>query len=153
MDKFLENIQEAQHIVQTVDHLLYVTFPLIKEKKILIKIVIELKDAVTKCINSILQYEYIYKRVSLYKDPRTNYETFKKCSKWYGISEKEIKSIEDLFRIVERHKQSSMEFVKNGKIVILSDDMAHEIITEEKAKEFLALSKSLLLKLKNRIST
>ena len=37
MEKFLENLQEAHKIIQTLDHMMYVTFPLIKDKNILHK--------------------------------------------------------------------------------------------------------------------
>ena len=53
-----------------------------------------------------------------------------------------------LFEIAEKHKQSSMEFVKNEKIVILSENFNHIEITLEKIREFLALSKSILQKTK-----
>ena len=68
MERFLEYIQEAEKIIQTVDHMAYITFPLIKDKKLLLKILLETKIAVANCINSILQHEYIYKRITLYKN-------------------------------------------------------------------------------------
>ncbi|GAJ08281.1 unnamed protein product, partial [marine sediment metagenome] len=84
MEKFLENLQEAQKTIQVIDHMIYVTFPLIKDKKILTKILTETKSAITNCINSILQYEYLYKRVNLYKDAKTNFRIFiKKCCPYY----------------------------------------------------------------------
>ena len=70
MEKFLENLQEAENIIQTIDHMVYVTFPLIQDKKLLLKIILETKTAIANCINSILQYEYLYKRIRLYKEPK-----------------------------------------------------------------------------------
>jgi len=81
MEKFLEYIQEAEKIIQTVDHMVYITFPLIKDKRLLLKILLETKIAISNCINSILQHEYIYKRIVLYKNAKTNFRTFnEKCS-------------------------------------------------------------------------
>ena len=57
----------------------------------------------------------------------------------------------ELFDIVEKHKQSPFEFVKNGKVVILSENLKTEIITIEKTKEFLLLGKTLLKKINQRI--
>lgn len=149
MEKFLQNLEEAQKITRAIDHLLYVTYPLIKDKKILLKILEEAKKAIAYCINATLQYEYIYKRIELYKDPKTNIRIFiDKCSKTYGITREEIKNILELFELVERHKQSSMEFIRNDKIIILSENMRQNYITLEKTKEFLTLTKNILQKTK-----
>jgi hypothetical protein len=147
MEKFLENLQEAQKTIQVIDHMVYVTFPLLKDKKILIKILTETKDALTNCINSILQYEYLYKRIELYKDAKTNFRIFvKQCCPYYKITQEEIDSIIELFEIVEKHKQSTTEFLRNEKVIILSEDLRTETITLEKIKEFFNLLKGVMQK-------
>ena len=149
MDKFLENLKEADKIISIADHMFYVTFPLIKDKKLLLKILSDTKIAISKCINSILQYEYLYKRIKLCNDPKINFKTFKeKCAKRYDITEQEIKLILELFEVVDEHEKSSMEFMKDKKIVILSKNLQQKIVTIEKAREFLTLTKNILKKLK-----
>ena len=149
MEKFLENLQEAEKTIQTIDHMIYITFPIVKDKKLLLKIILETKTAIAKCINSILQYEYIYKRIRLHKSSKTNFRTFEdKCAPRYNITKEETKLILELFDIVEKHKQSPMEFVKDDKIVILSNNMDQKTVTVEKSKEFLSLAKSVLGKAK-----
>lgn len=147
MKKLIENLNEAKTIIQTNDYMLYRVFPLINDQKMLINISLELKKAVTKCINTILQYEYIYKRITLYKNPAKNLEIFEnKCAKRYGLSLEEIRLIRDLFNLVKKHESSSMEFVKENKVVILNDNMDKEVLDLEKTKKFLIISKSLLKK-------
>ena len=147
MEKFLENLQEAQKTIQIIDHMIYVTFPLIKDKKLLLKLLLETKSAITNCINSILQYEYLYKRINLYKDAKTNFRIFiKKCCPYYQITLKEIDSVIELFELVEKHEQSTVEFLKNEKVVILSENLKTETITIEKIKEFFNLSKEIMRK-------
>ena len=148
MEKFLENLQEAQKTIQTIDHLVYVTFPLIQDKKILTKILTETKNAITNCISSILQYEYLYKRIELYKDTKTNFNIFiKKCCPYYKITQQEIDLIIELFELVEKHKESITEFIRNQKVIILSENLKTETITIEKIKEFLNLSKEIMKKI------
>ena len=118
MEKFLENIEEAEKTIQTADHMIYVTFPLIKDKRLLLKILREIKKAVTSCINSILQYEYLYKRINLYKDSKVNFKTFAdKCAFRYKISKEEIKLILDLFDLAKKHEESPFEFIKKKKLL------------------------------------
>src|SRR3972149_11997681 len=145
MEKFLENILDAEKNLRTLDHIIYVTFPLIKDKRLLLKVIQEIKDVVTNCITSILQYEYLYKRISLYRDSRENLKTFtEKCAHRYNIGKDEIRLILELFRFVENHKKSPFEFVKDEKIVILSENSKPTTMTLEKTKEFLITAKDIM---------
>ncbi|MFH1327113.1 MAG: hypothetical protein ABIH59_03230 [archaeon] len=152
MEKFLEYLQEAEKTIKIVDHIIYVTFPLIKDKRLLLKIISEIKKVLAYCINSILQHEYLFKKIKLYKDAKSNFQTFiNKSSKRFDINNKEIKQIINLFEIVEAHKYSSMEFIKDEKVFILGENMKQESISLEKTKEFLILAKEILKKTKNKI--
>ena len=152
MEKFFENLEKSEKIIQTADHLLSVTYPLVKDKRLLLKILTEIKNGIESCMNAVLQYEYLYGRVRLSSDSKLNFKRFlEKCCPRYNISETEVKKIVKLFDIVEKHKVSPFEFVKEDKIVILSDNMNSEIITLEKVKEFLDSSKIVLQKAKNTI--
>lgn len=149
MEKFLEKIQEAEKNLRTIDHIIYVTFPLIKDKRLLLKVTQDIKKVITSCITSILQYEYLYKRVSLYKDSRENFKTFtEKCAARYDISKGEINLLLELFEFVEKHKESPFEFIKDEKIVILSENSKPTTLTLEKIKEFLIMAKDILRKTK-----
>ena len=153
MEKFIENITEAEKIIKTADHLIYITFPLIQDKKLLLKILQQIKTAVAKCINSILQYDYLYKRISLYTEPKRNFETFqRKCAPRADIIANEIKLIQELFFLSDKHKNSPMEFVRNEKVVILSENSEPITINLEKIKEFLIMSKNILTKTRNTIT-
>ena len=149
MEKFLENVQEAEKNLRTIDHIVYVTFPLIKDKRLLLKVIQDIKGVVTHCITSILQYEYLYKRISLHRDSRENFKTFtEKCAVKYNISKEEIRLFMELAGFVEKHKASPFEFVKEEKIVILSENSKPTTLTLGKTKEFLIMAKDILRKTK-----
>ena len=147
MEKFLENIIAAEKKIQTADHMIYVTFPLIKDKRLLLKILQEIKNAVMDCISSILQYEYLYKRIALYKNPKSNFKIFiEKCAPRYQITKEEINLILELFDFIEKHRESPFEFIKDDKVIILSNSLNQKTLTIEKTKEFLMLVKNILRK-------
>ena len=147
MERFLENIVAAEKKIQTADHMIYVTFPLIKDKRLLLKILQEIKNAVMDCISSILQYEYLYKRITLYKNPKSNFKIFiQKCAPIYQITKEEINLILELFDFIEKHKESPFEFIKDNKVIILSNNLDPKTLTIEKTKEFLMLVKNILRK-------
>jgi hypothetical protein len=152
MEKFLKNLQKAEATIKTCDHLIYMTFPLVKDKKLLLKILRELKNAVSNCINAILQYEYLYKRIKLFQNQKANLTTFnEKCAKRYLLNENDLKKIKELFFIAEQHEKSPFEFSRNGEIVILSEHMEKTTINVEKIKSFLELSKKILENVKRAI--
>lgn len=153
MEKFIEYLQEAEKKIKNSDHIVYVTIPLVKDKKLILKILEEIKKAVAYIINSILQYEYVFKKINLSKDAKTNFQTFiQKSSKRFDITKEEITEIIDLFEIAEAHKHSPMEFPRKEKIIILKTNMNHISLNLEKIKKFLFLSKNLLKKVKSKIT-
>lgn len=145
MEKFLQNLKEAEAITHTCDHLIYMTYPLVRDKKLLLKILSELKKAIVLSMNSILQYEYMLKRISLYSDSKTNMRIFcEKCAKKYSLNEEDITKINEIIRIADEHKKSPLEFSKNGNVIILSENMEKTLLNIDKMKTFLELSKKIL---------
>ena len=124
MDKHIENMQKAVASMKIADHITYVTYPLMKEKRLLLKALEEIYNSILNLINAILQYDYIWKRIQLYKDPRINFDTFKnKCSRRYNISENELSQIIEILSVVESHKKSPMEFMRKEKVIIMLNDL------------------------------
>ncbi len=127
MEKYIEKLNQAIKSIQLADHMTYVTFPLFNEQKLLLKIFEEIHKAIIYFIEAILEYEYIYKRIQLYKDNKDNLSTFfEKCAKNYGITNEQIKKIKELIELHNKHKQSAMEFIRKQKVVIMSDNLRTE---------------------------
>ncbi len=145
MVEFMKSLNGAEKRIEIASHMIYVIFPLIKDKRILIKVILELNFSVVECINLILQYEYLFKRIFLHKDKKINFEIFKeKCAKRYNITEDEISKIILLFKLVKKHKNNFSEFIKEDKLIILSENFNKEVLTIEKIKEFIELSRIIL---------
>ena len=151
-EKFITSLEKARKSLQIADHLTYMTFPQLKENKILLKALDELYISIINIINSILQYEYTYKRIQIYKDPRENFRTFRKIAERYKISTEQLNKIIEILSLGEKHKKSPFEFVKNDKIVIMSDNLKTETITTDKIKSFILETKDFLRKADNIIN-
>ena len=145
-EKFILSLEKARQELDTADHLAYMTYPLIRENRLLLKILEKLYLSVLNAINAILQYEYMYKRITLYKDAKINLDTFGKIASRYHLNEEQLKKLMEIIVLGEKHKKSPFEFAKNDKIVIMSDNMATETITIEKIKAFIIESKDFLRK-------
>ncbi len=152
MQKFIENLEEAERINSSLNHLVYVTFPVVKDKKMLLKVIVEVKTSITKTINSILHYEFIYKKIRLSENQQKNFQTFvENCAPRYKITSIEISKIKELFDLIEKHHESSMEFTRGEKVVILSPEMKQRAISLEQTKEYLELAKTLTQKAKDHM--
>jgi len=151
--KYLTSFKSAERALKVADHLAYVTYPLIKENKICLQIISELNIFSIYIINSILQYEYYFKNIQLYSNPKDNLETFRsQCVPKYGFSDNEIKVLFEVMRLAEAHKKSPMEFVKDMNVVIMTDSMRTEIMNIDKVKGFIRELKGFLEKIRLRLS-
>jgi len=150
MEKYLESLQKALSHLRIADHILYVTYPIIKDKKLLLKSLDSIYESLVSLINAVLQYDYLWKRVQLYRDPRENFETFKKkCAKRYNISESEIDQLLSFLELIESHKKSPMEFMRSERVIILSDNLKTTALDIEKVKLYLNFARGLLSKVQS----
>ncbi len=151
-EKYQENLKNAIKNLQIADHMTYVTFPLVKDKRLFLKIFDNIYKAIIECINAILNYEFLYKRIKIYSNLNQNIETFiDKCAKKYFLTNGQIKKIKKIILINKQHKQSAIEFVRQDKIIIMSDSLGIQTLTLQEIKEYLLLAKELLMNTKNKI--
>jgi len=152
MEKFHQDLKEAIKALQIADHMTYVTFPLVNEQRLILKIFDEIYKSIIKCINAILNYEYMYKRIKLYTDNTENIRTFtQKCAKIYNLKNEQTKKILEILELNKKHKQSVMEFVKRDRIVILSDSLKTQTLDIHTVKDYLLVAKELLMQTNNKI--
>lgn len=139
MELYQQEILEANKLFRTADHMVYVTFPLIKDNKLIITTVESLMSALMKAVNAVVDYDVLYKRISPQSETfELRFEAFKsKCAFRYGIDRKYIVLIQDLKTIVDERKKSPMEFIRKDKYVICSDRYRIKAITIEKTKEYI----------------
>ena len=152
MEKYHEYLYQAEKKIKTADHLTYMTFPIVQDKKMFLTVLSEINNAVLLIINSILQHDYLYKRIDLSKDAKTNLHIFTtKCAQSYNINDNELKVIVEILSITEAHRKSAMEFLKNDKVIILSDSLQPLTLSLEKIKEFLVVTKEIFLKTSQKL--
>jgi len=145
-EKFLISLEKAKKSLEIADHLTYMTFPIVKENRLLLKVLDELYLSIINAINAILQYEYLYKRVQIYQDAKENFRSFQRIAVRYNINQEQLNKIIEILNLAEKHKKSPFEFSKDGKIVIMSDNLRIETINIDKIKGFILETKDFLRK-------
>jgi len=148
MEDFKNLLREANMLFKAVDHMLYVTYPLLKENKLIINMTENLNSSLIKAMEALLYYDRAYKRVEVFPDDfYSKLDVFKReCAIRYGIDRTYITLIQDLRDIINERKKSKMEFVRNDKYVICSDNYSIKTITISKLKEYLNISRLFIRK-------
>ncbi len=151
LEKYQVSLEKAKQSLGIADHMTYVTYPVVKENKLLLKVLEEINQSLIGTINAILQYEYLYKRIQIYKDAKENFKTFKKLTSKYQITQEQFEKIKEIITLARKHQKSPLEFSKNNKLVIMSDNNKPSTITIEKIKNYLLEAKDTLRKTENEI--
>jgi len=146
--------EEIRKTLRTADHMVYITYPVLKENRLLAKVLEEIYSAIRKTIDLILNYEYEHKRIKVYSDPKINMSIFEqKCAPRYNFTADDIVRIKQIIDLFESHKSSPMEFSRQNKFVILTDDMRVDSLTIPGLKSMLTLAKDSAKKAETAMTT
>ena len=146
MEKFQELRDLASKKLKLADHILTMTYPMIKDPRLLLSSIENLFLAFTYGMSSLLYYERLFKRIPPFQDNfASKFELFKEnCSKKYNLDNEYPKIIQEIKEIIVAHKKSPMEFSRNDSLIIcngnyrmktISSNMIHNYV--QKAKLFI----------------
>lgn len=138
----------ANNKIATADHLAFVTYPTVREPKLLLSIIEDIFVGVSAAMDAILAYERMFKRVPSHtSDLQTRIDVFKSsCAERYNFNRATLVMMMDIYRLLEFQKKSAMQIAKNDKLVIFEDDYRMKSITIESVKNYMALSKPFIEK-------
>ena len=147
MEDFVILAQQSRKEFTTADHLTYMTYPLVKDPKLIISIIETLNVALTNAMNALLLYDQQYKRVQqkLPDGFEARFHIFRSVSAPFHNIEKEVvKQIPHLRELLRTHKESIVEFVRKQKVIICNDGYTRlKTITIEEVKEYIQVCKPL----------
>ncbi len=154
MEKFKSLVLEANKNLKLADHMLHVTYPLVKDNKLLVHILENIDKSMKSSIDAFIRYDQVYKRVR--SNPSSfveKVELFSKiCSRRYPFTQSDFEFIEEVDDLIKKHKESPMEFVKGDKFVICSDNYNTKILTLERVKHMISKAKPFIFRLNNILS-
>ena len=138
---------EAQKKITLADHMLFVTYPLIKDSKLLLAVIENVFLALTSSVAYLLYYERMFKRVPPFFDTfESKYRIFsEKCLEKYGIEESYLEFLRDIKEILLAHKRSPIEFSRKDQFVICSDDYQLKVLNISEIKDYVARAKDFFI--------
>jgi len=143
MEKFQEHRDKAKKNLKIADHMLTVTFPLVKDSKLLLAVIENLFLSYTNAIASILYYERLFKRIPPFQNNfKSKFNMFKeKIIRKHNIDKDYLKEIEDIRDIILEHKKSPVEFRKKDRFVICSESYRIKSVKVDDIKAYLNKAK------------
>jgi len=148
MEKFQEARAKAYKNIKLADHMTYVTFKYLDDPKIMLAILENIFLGLTNAVGSLLYYERLFKRIPpFHNNFESKYNIFKEhCVEQHKIPKEYVQLLKEVKDIIIQHKKSPVEFIKNGKFVICSQeyecktlDIEHIKDIMEKGKKFIEL--------------
>lgn len=116
--KYINDIETFNTKIKRIEKLLFLS-KFFKNKKLFLTSLEEQNHAGKILLTSILKYHHAKGLITISKIPEENLKNLKDIiAKEWGI-QKEIENILKLFELHKKHKESPIEFMKKGKIIIL----------------------------------
>jgi len=135
-------------------HLLNVTFPMIKDPKLLIGVINNISDSLESSMDAILTYERLLHLVPAYNNAyESKFNLFKmKSVRRNNIPLETIHLMSELKYIIDLHKKSPMEFQRGNRFVICNKDYQLKVISIKDLQKQLYITKNMLDKMQQIVS-
>jgi len=143
VEKFQEYRDRAKKKIQIADHLLSVTYPLVKDTRLLLAIVEHIFLSYTNGISAVLYHARLFKKIPPFQDNfESKFNLFKEwCVHNHNIDRDYINEILQIKEILVQHKKSPVAFARKDKFVICADNYRMKTISVNEISNYLNKAK------------
>ncbi|MEE9525293.1 MAG: hypothetical protein V3V78_01660 [Candidatus Woesearchaeota archaeon] len=143
MERFQEHSQKAKRNIKIADHMLLVTFPLIKDTKLLLAVIENIFLGYTNAVAAILHYERLFKRIPPFQDTfESKMNMFKeKIVLKHSIDKSYVAEVHDIRDVIIQHRKSPVEFKRGDKFVICSENYRIKTVSANDIRKYLDKAK------------
>ena len=146
MEKFQEYLADSKKSIQIADHMIFVTYKLVQDPKLLLSAIKRIYRALECATNSLLHYERLFKRIPPFPEnfPSKFIILKDRCMNRLGLTQSYLYLIQDIHSLLLDHQKSPMEFVRRNRLIICSNNYRTKRISIEEMKEYLSKGKSFI---------
>ena len=143
MEKFQEAREKAKKNINIADHMLTVTFPLVKDIKLLLAVIENIFLGYTNAIAALLYYERLFKKIPPFQDTfESKLNMFReRCVRKHKIDKSYLIEVRDIRDIILEHRKSPMEFKRGDKFIICADNYNIKSLSIEDIKKYVDKAK------------
>ncbi len=136
-------IQQSKKEIELADHLIYVTYPLIKEAKFLLSIAEHVVKAAELALEALLTYEREYKRIEPFaKNFAVMIDVFHpEVQARYNFGAEHLHLLKKLAEFKQYNKESIMRFRRKDKYILTTQQYDMQVLDLDKVKRFCEATK------------
>lgn len=147
MEQFEASIESARNNIKVADHMLVITYPLVKDPKLLLLIIEKIHSALDEAMSSVLYFERAYKRIGSFND--TDFDSRLNAFRSeivprFRIRNDFISLMQEIRGIIREHKKSPVEFSRRENFVICSDNYKVRSLSADVVKRYVAKAKEFI---------
>lgn len=155
--KIIDTLIESEKHLQSAEHLASEMYELLEDPKILLKALESSHKSIVLSISCILKIEHVEGKLKIGDNSIDNLDMFfEYCANNYIFDKRCADLLKEEMFFARKHRESGLEFTKDGRIIILDDDLRTYILSQEKMMDFVTSGKILLenanLRVKNMFS-
>ena len=149
MEVFHTHMANALKYYKTADHLAYITYPVVDEKKLLIVIIQNLHKAIHNAVEGLLHYHAHYKEISYVpRDFESQLSLLKgTLLRRYKFDPSLIDIFKEINDVILHHQSSSIEFIRKDAFIMASENFHLKKITIEKVKSYITSVKPFITRI------
>ncbi|MBL7050657.1 hypothetical protein ISS04_00670 [Candidatus Woesearchaeota archaeon] len=146
MEKFQEYLVKSKKNLRIADHMVFVTYTLIKDPKLLLSALRNIFLSLTNGMNALLYHERLFKRIPIFPENFSSKFSILKnnCMGKHNLNQSYIFLIRDLHNLLLEHKNSPVEFARKDKFIICSSNYRMKSIALSEIKEYISRTKSFI---------
>ncbi len=143
-----ELIQQSLKEIALADHLIYVTYPLIREVKFLAAIAEHVTKAAELALKSLLTYEREYKRIEPFADNfAVMIDVFSPdVQRRYNFGPEYMHLLKRLVELKQYNQESTLRFRRKDKYILTTQNYDIHILDLDKVKRFCQATKNFVNK-------
>ena len=143
MEKFQESLLKAKKSIHLADHMVFVTYKLINDPRLLLSAIKNIFNSLQYTIDSLLNHERVFKRIPAYPENFGSKFIILKnhCIDRLNLNQSYLYLIKDINTLLTDHKNSPVEFSRKDRFIICSSNYRTKSISLKEIKEYLSRSK------------
>ena len=153
MDKYLQAIEKSKKDWQLADHMLTVTYPLVKDTKLLLPIIEKIFLSMANAMVAVLYFDRMYKRIPAFTDTlEGKFNAFKQhCVHRHNMDKSYVADMHEIKTIIVERKKSPIEFVRKDRFVICNENYRIRTLSIGDIKSYLSKAKLFIEEMENII--
>lgn len=150
MDALKNLVLESNKHYRLADHITNVTYPLIKDSRLMLSMLDNIDKCVKYALDGFLYCEKMHDRISVFpEDLPTKLNVFSKTAAIrYNVNGFQI-LIREINEIVNKHKESPVEFIKDKRLYIYNKEYKARTLDIKDIKLYLLKVKPFIVQLNN----